>query len=434
MGKVKSKSSTTFYPFQYFIKWQMSKKRTKFGKILREKWNAICDTVAKEREIFLDEFHMTSAFDCVYFYLWSVPKYSPHVVLNSVKIGVYNIITGKYPDLREELINDTWYLVNRRDFSIMEYIAYFARWDVKADVKRGRSKIFEKSVNGIQISELVKSEISEAVDYYNRDHEKPIDILSIKFYPKSVELVVGCPITISASEIIWKIRINTSRQLRKKYPQFSDRNSSLFVHERYFWSRGRFLALSPRSVEALTRDKSSYLRLQRKWKEVKNEKGPHKKGKLLELFTADMIEITTNFEILKKTNGKYDVNLGFEQIDLTLKNKSKLIDKWGNLIKVECKNWDRPVGNFGLRDVASKLRGDIRLGILISVKGFGKYDKELLKRLFWKDNKLIVTISGNEIEGWLDKIIEGFKEGVNKRYSIENLLENKILLSELELT
>jgi hypothetical protein len=71
---------------------------------------------------------------------------------------------------------------------------------------------------------------------------------------------------------------------------------------------------------------------------------------------------------------------------------------------------------------------------LISVNGFGKYDKEILERLFFNDRKMIVTISGKEIESWLNKILEGFNQGASERSTMEIEFENKIFRTYIELT
>jgi REP element-mobilizing transposase RayT len=409
----------------------MSKKRTEFGEILREKWNAICETVAKENEIFLEAYYMTSAFDCVYFSLSSVPKLAPSDVLNFVKIGVYNIIVEKYPHLREELLRDSWYLIDKScSYTKMDYIAYFNR----SDIKRCKDILYSQT-NGKEICKIVLEGISNAIDHYNQEHEKPIDVLMYRcVHSHSVEIIIGCPITVSASEIVGKIKGGSSYYIRKNYPQFFNENDPYFVHKKAFWSKGNFFALSRRHVETISRDKSIYLRLLRKWENVINETEPIEKGKLLELFMVDMIKIMEGFEILRDENSKYDINLGFEQIDLTIKNKSKLLERMGPLFKIECKNWTEKIGNKEIRDFSGKLRGGIRLGILVSVNGFGKYDKEILERLFFNDRKMIVTVSGNEIESWLNKILEGFNQGASERSTIEIEFENKIFRTYITLT
>ena len=173
------------------------------------------------------------------------------------------------------------------------------------------------------------------------------------------------------------------------------------------------------------------------WDSIKTENDPYKKGKILEQFAENMFELMNDFEILRGENGNYDINLGFEQIDLTLKNKSDDLKRWGNFIKVECKNHAKPVGNDIIRDFSGKLRGNIRLGILISVNGFGKFDEKLLVRLLANDKKLIVRISGYEIDDWLNKILTSFinidEKKNNKMYNIEYMFQEKINRAEFEL-
>lgn len=175
------------------------------------------------------------------------------------------------------------------------------------------------------------------------------------------------------------------------------------------------------------------MKLQTKWNEVIKEENPNSKGKLLELFVVEMVNLMKNFEILKGEKGSYDINLGFEQIDLTIKNKSPILDRMGPLLKVECKNWKDKIGNPEIRDFSGKLRGDINVGILISASGFGKEIKPLLERLYFNERKIIITISGDEIEEWLNKIIDGFNKGASERDDLESELENKIFSTCLRL-
>ena len=437
MDEIKKLPHGVYYPFRYYIKWEMSGSRTKFGTILKDKWNAICETIAKENDIFLDAYYLTSAFDCVYFSLSSVPKLSPQEVIGFVKIGVYNIITSKHPNLRTELLNDSWYPIDRQHkYSRKEYIAYFFRFDVKRDPRFKRQiDILYSQIKGIEITKIVEEAISVAVDNFNkRNHEKPIDILMLRVpSPNSVELIMGAPISISASDVIKQVKGGSSSYIGKNYPQFSDINSPYYVHKKSFWSGGNFFALSRNFVESISREKLSYLKLQKKWHEMKNEVNPINKGKLLELFVFEMVNIMNNFEVLKGKNGSHDINLGFEQIDLTIKNKSPILERMGPLFKVECKNWKGKIGNPEIRDFSGKLRGDINLGILISMNGFGKEVKPLLERLYYRDRKIIVTISGNEIEEWLNNIIIGFNKGDSERGDLETEIENKIFTTFLRL-
>lgn len=409
----------------------MSKKRTEFGKILVEKWNAICRTVAKENEIYLDAFHMTSAFDCVYFSLWSVPKIAPYDIVNYVKIGVYNIITDRYPQLKSELLRDNWYPIYKQyNYSRMENIAYFYRFNLKYS-----SKVLQHELDGRKISDIVAEGISNAVDNYNKSNDEPIDLLMFRCpEPFCVELALGCPITVSASSAIGRIKGSSSHYLRKNYPEFSDSQSPCFIKNNAFWAPSNFFAISRRQVESISRDKNRYLELKRKWTEAQKESDRNKKGEMLEHFMVDIVKTMDSFEIVKGKDGHHDINIGFEQIDLVLKNKSKILEKFGPIFKVECKNWKDSVGNDVIRDFSSKLRGDIRLGILISVNGFGRYEKKLIERLFFNDRKLLVTISGKEIDEWINGIIIGFDKGAPERSNLELELENKIFNTYIQLT
>ena len=157
---------------------------------------------------------------------------------------------------------------------------------------------------------------------------------------------------------------------------------------------------------------------------------------LLEQFTENMIELMDNFEILRDKNGEYDINLGFEQIDLTLINNAYELRGWGNFIKVECKNYAKAIGNDLIRDFSGKLRGDIRLGIMISANGFGKEADKLLIRLLANDNKLIVRISGDDIDRWFVRVFKDFEIGSKRddiSGGIEHIFKEKIKRAEFEL-
>ena len=171
---------------------------------------------------------------------------------------------------------------------------------------------------------------------------------------------------------------------------------------------------------------------------MKSEIDPNKKGKLLEIFSLHLMGTMDSFEILKDKNNKYNINLGFEEIDLTLINKSIDLQKWGQFIKVECKNYMKPIGNDLIRDFSGKLRGDeLRLGLLISVNGFGKFSDDLLVRHLAFNKILIVRISGSEIDNWLSRILKSLyaydPKKDNKIHNMESMLIHKIYRSELEL-
>ena len=415
----------------------MSKKRTEFGETLKEKWKAICDAVSKEEDVFLDEYYLSSGFDRVYFFLRSVPKVSPFVALNSVNKCVYSILVAKYPDLREELLNDTWVLIDRNNisrhkvskrlFPELKYIPYYIRCDVKFS-----TRIFDKTYAGVKMEDALISALSEMVDSYNSHHREPIDIIWKRIRSAGMEIVVASPLNKSASKIAELVKSNTSRILRQKYPLLNK-----IVSRKAFWAPSNFYAISSAPIEDIPRsEKSQYIRLRRKWKEAIIEIDTHKKGKLLELFMDELVGLVEGFEILKVSDQKPNINIGFEEIDLVIKNNSKsnVLQYCGPLLKVECKNWSKKIGNSEIRDFSGKLRGNMKTGIMVSVSGFGKFEKDLLNRLFWQDNKLIITISGNEISNWLDKIIDGFKEDFRERKDISDFIEDKISLTMIERT
>lgn len=408
----------------------MSKKRTEFGEILREKWNAIRQVISNENEIWLEEYYLTSAFDCVYFLLRSVPKISPQDILNIVKFEVTGKLTDKYPNLRDELLRDSWYLINPYDFTNMDYISYFMRFDTKFS-----ENILNKQLRNIEISDIIEDAISKVIVSYNEKNNINMGIGHFKIEPQSVEVVISCPITMSASKMANQIKGASSHYIGKNYPEFKNPNSEVFVSENHFWNPGKFFAISRYPVKSIKPTESFiYKRLMDRWEKAKNETDRNKKGPVLEWFVSGLFEQTNQFKILKDKNGKYDINLGFEQIDLSLINQSKMLVEWGPLIKVECKNRSKPIGNDLIRDFSGKLRGDIRLGLLISMNGFGKHDEKLLVRLLASiEKRLIVRIHGSEIEGWLKKILDDIEKEYEHVESLDDIIEHKILRAKLEL-
>lgn len=415
------------------MKWDNINKM-KFGDTLRNKLDVVDAAIKREKDISLVEQQISTSFDCIYFAVQSGPNSSPSEVLKIVKSNVYCAISEKYPEYRKELLNDIWKLVNWNDKSDMNYVPYYIRFDVKYG-----KNLLNKMAGDKIISEIVKEGITFAQQSYNMKHEDPIEVKYINFGSHSVELVVACPLNVNAATISQQFKGASSSFIRKNYEQyFKNENSPVFVAKGSFWSRGKFYALSSTPIKEITqREVPFYKRLKNMWDGIKTEKDPNKKGKILEQFAENMFELMNDFEILRGENGNYDINLGFEQIDLTLKNKSDDIKRWGNFIKVECKNHAKPVGNDILRDFSGKLRGNIRLGILISVNGFGKFDEKLLVRLLANDKKLIVRISGYEIDDWLNKILTSFisidEKKNNKMYNIEYMFQEKINRAEFEL-
>jgi len=433
MNTIQKANHSAFYPFKYHVKWNNIKKM-EFGNSLHNKLDAINAAIKKEKDISLVEQHISTSFDCIYFAVQSGPNVSPSEVLEIVKNNIYCAIMEKYPEYRQELLKDVWKLVNWNDKSDMDYVPYYTRFDVKYS-----KNILHEVAGEKLISEIVKEGIAYAVQSYNMKHEDPIEIKYMKMFSHSVELVVACPLKIDAATICQQIKGASSSFIGKEYKQyFKNENSPIFVSKEGFWGNGKFYALSSIPIKEITqREVPFYEKLKNMWGGVKTESDPNKKGKLLEQFAENMFELMNNFEILRGEKGNYDINLGFEQIDLTLKNKSDDLKRWGNFIKVECKNHAKPVGNDIIRDFSGKLRGDIRLGILISVNGFGKFDEKLLVRLLANENKLIVRISGYEIEEWLTKILKSFNEidqkKNNKLHNIDFIFQNKINRAEFEL-
>lgn len=404
----------------------------KFGEDIRDKLDAICTAIEGDG-ISLVEHHIATSFDGIYFNVESGPTLSPLQVLNIVKLNLYNVIKDNYPQYRKDYFNDVLTLVNRDDKSAMNYVPYY----MSADIKYSKN-ILNKSVGNKSVIDILKEGIEYAVNRYNETNENPIEVKYVNFKSHSVELIVICPLDMSASKMSHRIKGASSRYMGINYEQyFKDRNSPLFISESSFWTGGKFYALYSRPIKELTnRDIPAYQKLLKMWHSAKNENDPHKKGKLLEQFTENMIELMDNFEILRDKNGEYDINLGFEQIDLTLINNAYELRGWGNFIKVECKNYAKAIGNDLIRDFSGKLRGDIRLGIMISANGFGKEADKLLIRLLANDNKLIVRISGDDIDRWFVRVFKDFEIGSkrdDKSGGIEHIFKEKIKRAEFEL-
>lgn len=433
INPIQTASHSAYYPFTYLVKWDTINKM-KFGDTLRNKLDAVSIAIKREKDISLVEHKITTNFDCIYIAVQSGPNLSPSEVLKIVKNNVYCVISEKYPEYRKELLSDIWKLVSWNDKSDMNYVPYYIRFDVKYG-----KNLLNKMAGDKLISEIVKEGIRFAQQSYNMKHDDPIEVKTINFNSHSVELVVACPLNVNAATISQQFKGASSSFIGKNYEQyFKNENSPVFISKKSFWSRGKFYVLSSKPVKEITqREFHLYKKLKNMWDNIKTENNPNKKGKILEQFAENMFELMNDFEILRGENGNYDINLGFEQIDLTLKNKSDDLKRWGNFIKVECKNHAKPVGNDIIRDFSGKLRGNIRLGILISANGFGKFDEKLLVRLLANDKKLIVRISGHEIEDWLNKILTSFinidEKKNNKLYNIEYMFQEKINRAELEL-
>ena len=430
MGSIKKNRSSVYYPFGYLVKWQNAK--MKFGEGIRDKLGAICIAIEGDG-IFLVEHHIATSFDGIYFSVQSGPTLSPLKVLNTVKFNLYTAIKDKYPQYRMGYLDDVLTLVNRDDKSAMNYVSYYMRTDIKYS-----KDILNKSAGNKLVIDILKEGIEYAVKSYNEKHDNSIEIRYINFMPHSVELVIICPLDMSASEMSKQIKGASSSYIGKNYKQyFKDRNSPLFISEGTFWSGGKFYALDSRPVKELTnKDIPAYQKLLEMWWNTKNENDSYKKGILLEQFTENMFKLMDDFEILRDKNGEYDIKLGFEQIDLTLINNAPDLSSWGKYIKVECKNYAKAIGNDQIRDFSGKLRGNIRLGIMISANGFGKESDRLLIRLLANDNKLIVRISGDDIDRWFARIFKNFEIGGGTDYKsggIEHILKEKIKRAEFEL-
>ena len=412
-----------YYPFSYNIKWEMSRNRTEFGKILREKWDAICKTITDENDIWLDEYFLTSAFDCVYFSLKSSPKLAPQYVVDAVKFGVCKTIIQKHPDLKQEMLSDSWYLIHSESLEKIDNVAYYFRFYLKGWL---RGELSRSSQYRPQIEKSINDVIVHTVDEYCIKKGHAIELFMLNLSSDyAVEIIVGCPIIISTSDLIKYIKGASSYYIRNVYVFDVKEVKELIIERTEFWSGGNFIALSRKQVETISTDRRIYEVLKQRWDELRKEMDKMKKGKELESFCVGLITAMKNFEILRDENGKYNINLGFEEIDITVINKSKLLERFGPLFKIECKNYAKPIGNDEIRDFSGKLRGEIRLGLLISVNGFGKFDKELIDRLALRERKIIVQITGDEISEWLGMLVDGFDRGSTEN-TIEKIIQDKI--------
>ena len=437
MNPVKKINHAAYYPFTYFVKWDNINKM-KFGESLRNKINTLFAATEREKDISLVKQHISTSFDSIFFAVQSGPKLSPFEVLEIVKSNVYCAVKENYPEIRIEILNDTWTFVNWSDKSDMKYIPYYTRFDLKHS---NINNFLNKELDGKPIKEIVTDGIDFAINSYNKskNESSQIERIHLAFHPHSVELVVACPLNLRASIAIGRIKGASSFFIRDNFSQFKEKNNPFFIDEDHFWSKGKFYALSSYPIKQIRhRDIPIYEKLRKMWDSVKSETDPNEKGKLLEIFSLHLMGTMDNFEILKDKNNKYNINLGFEEIDLTLINKSIDLQKWGQFIKVECKNYKKPIGNDLIRDFSGKLRGDeLRLGLLISVNGFGKFSDDFLVRYLAFNKKLIVRISGYEIDDWLSQILTSLHTHNSKKdniiYNMEYMLIQKIYRSELEL-
>lgn len=437
MNQVKKLNHAVYYPFTYLVKWDNINKMI-FGEKLRNKIHALFKATEKEKDISLVKEQISTSFNSIFFAVQSGPKLSPFEVLEIVKNNVYCAVKENYPEIRIEILNDTWTLVNWNDKSDMKYVPYYTRFDLKhSNIKN----FLNKELDGKPIKEIVTEGIDFAISSYNKDKNESsqIERIYLAIHPHSVELVVACPLNLSASVAIGRIKGASSNDIRTKYTQFKEPNNLFFINKKHFWNPGKFYALSSYPIKQIRhKDIPTYENLRNMWNRVKSETYPNEKGKLLEIFSLNLMGTMDSFEILKDKNNKYNINLGFEEIDLTLINKSIDLQKWGQFIKVECKNYKKPIGNDLIRDFSGKLRGDeLRLGLLISVDGFGKFSDDLLVRHLAFNKILIVRISGSEIDDWLNQILKSLyaydPKKDNKIHNMESMLIHKIYRSELEL-
>ena len=428
------RNHAAYYPFIYYIKWQTKKKETKFGELIKDEWKAICNVVSQDDSIWLhDSQHfLEGAFDCVYFHVESYPGLSPYEVLETIKRSIFPIIIAKYPNMRNELAHDSWFIIDRsktrlkniakRDFPEMEYIPYYFRFWVKFN-----THIFDESINGIKISDSLEKSLTETISYLNAKYSKPIDILWKKIHSNGLELTISAPIDFSASKLSGLIKSNVSRRLRNTHPEIKDRryfNSPYYVNDKAFWTPGNFYGISPHPIRKTPEWKiNKYLELYDLWKSTKGETNRIRKGRMLESFICQLFELSNIF-VPSLDHDKYNRAMQHEEIDIPIKNRSnsRIIKDCGSIILVECKNWSSNVGNDEIRDFSSKLRGKINTGFMISVNGFGKFEDHILTRLYYND-KFIITITGNDIEYWLKEIVSSYNYLASQRKSLDFYLE-----------
>ncbi len=162
MNQIQKAFHSAYYPFIYLVKWDNINKM-KFGESLHNKIDAIFIATEREKEISLVHQHISTSFNSIYFAVQSVPKLSPFQVLEIVKRNVYCAIKDKYPEIRIEILNDTWTLVNWIDKSDMNYVPYYMRFDIKYG-----GNIFDEVLENKLIKEIVTEGLDFAINSYNK--------------------------------------------------------------------------------------------------------------------------------------------------------------------------------------------------------------------------------------------------------------------------
>jgi hypothetical protein len=141
------------------------------------------------------------------------------------------------------------------------------------------------------------------------------------------------------------------------------------------------------------------------------------RGKILEDSVADIIARSSG---LKLVDVRHSNN--YEEIDIVIlvTKGSPLLEQWGPIILLECKNWQKKVGTEPVGYLYSKMttkKNAIKLGVMVSPSGFTKGVREQIARF---PNCLILMFGPDELRS----LFLGKKD-------IRDLLEEQIPLALL---
>jgi hypothetical protein len=136
--------------------------------------------------------------------------------------------------------------------------------------------------------------------------------------------------------------------------------------------------------------------------DVLRVKNNHSRGKLLEDLIVRLVENSGDLAVVDVRHGNT-----FEEIDIIAKlvRPTPVLEYFGPIFIIECKNWKDAVGTDPLRSFYAKMatkKGAVRLGIFVAPGGFTSAVKEQIRQL---PDSLILTITGRE----LAQVISGEK-------------------------
>lgn len=140
--------------------------------------------------------------------------------------------------------------------------------------------------------------------------------------------------------------------------------------------------------------------------EIPNETDNNKKGELLEILSKLVVEspFLKFYEIDKRTSTS-EIDIVF----IVNKIPGTLFQNFSNTLPVECKNWAKKIGSHELNAFAQKMnKPKAKVGLFFSKEGitgknFFKDGKGVLKEIWDRDEKVIISISLKEIHNCVEE-------------------------------